>query len=396
MQGRPERLHSIDWVRGIVMILMALDHTRDYYGALLNPQDVTSASPALFFTRWITHFCAPTFVFLAGTSAWLYGSRGRSKAEISRFLLTRGLWLIVLEVTVVNFAWLNLFSFALVFWQVIAAIGIAMIALAVLIHLPRPALLLVAVALVAGHNVFDGWEPEPGRSADLWRFLETGAMQRFALVGVGDTQVLVVYPVLAWIGVMVLGYCLGPVTSLPRPARRRVLIGLGLALTLAFVVLRALNGYGDPTPWTQQATPLRTFLSFLNVQKYPPSLAFALMTLGPAILALGLLDREPGAVGRVCVVYGRVPLFYYVAHMLLIHESSRVVHWLRVGEPVSQLQAQFAFLGEPFTPFPDGFHGLSLFWVHVAWVSVVAALYPVCRWYAGVKARSDSVLLSYL
>ena len=394
--AREDRLHSIDWVRGIVMVLMALDHVRDWFGELRNPHDVANVTPALYLTRWITHFCAPTFVFLAGTSVHLYAARGRGKGEVSRYLVTRGSWLILLELTVVNFAWIGVFPSPLIFWQVIGVIGAAMVVLGALIHLPRPALLALGLLLVAGHNLLDPIEPAPGR-ADLWRFLHEGAMQSFGLVTFGEVHVLVVYPVLPWIGVMALGYGLGPVFLLPRPERSRALARSGTALVLAFLFLRGLNLYGDPTAWSSQSSPWRTMVSFLDCQKYPPSLAYLLMTLGPALVALGLLDREPGSFGRACIVFGRVPLFYYVVHLLLIHSSSMLVHRLRNGEAVSVLRAQLSFLPDSgFAPLPEGFEGLALGWVWAVWIAVVMALHPLCAWYARLKGRSRSPLLRYL
>jgi uncharacterized membrane protein len=392
MTTRGDRWHSIDWVRGIVMVLMALDHVRDYYGELRNPTDLETTTTALFFTRWITHLCAPTFVFLAGTSAWLYGSRGRSRKELSLFLLSRGLWLLVLELTLVNFSWINVLGTELLFFQVISAIAVSMIVLAGLVFLPLFAILAFGLVTVLGHNALDAVTLEDaGAYRTWWRFLHVGIQGDFGFEEVLGARVLVIYPIIPWIGVMALGYCIGPLSRLDRPRRRRVFLGLGVAVTLAFLVLRGIDAYGDPTPHDG------SFLSFLNCRKYPPSLAFLLMTLGPALALVGLLDVEPGRAGRALTVYGRVPLFYYVAHLFLAHDSSRVVYWLTLGEPVSVIRAQFSFLPDAgFAPLPEGFQGFALGWVYVAWIAIVLVLYPACAWYDRLKQRSRSRLLSYL
>jgi uncharacterized membrane protein len=280
----------------------------------LNPTGVPDTTVALFFTRWVTHFCAPVFVFLAGTAAWLYGSRGRSKAELSRFLWTRGLWLVFLDFTVVYLAWFGDFGLRVHFFQVIAAIGAALIALAGLVYLSTRAVAVLGLVILCGHNLFDGFV-----SAD------------FGSVG--------------WVWILLHE---GNITS----AAPFVSVGaLGLALTAAFFVLRGVDTYGDPGPWSAQDSPVMTALSFLNTQKYPPALLFALMTLGPSIALLGLLDREPGRLGRALIVFGRVPLFYYVLHIALIHASSALMYKLLYGQAFSAMRDGFAsFFGGPPVP----------------------------------------------
>ncbi len=391
MGERGERLYAIDWLRGIVMVLMALDHVRDYFGDIrLNPVDLATTTPELFFTRWITHFCAPVFVFLAGTSAWLYASRGRSRQELSRFLWTRGLWLIALEFTVVYLAWTSSFELRILFLQVIAAIGLAMVALAGLVFLSYRAIAVVGLALVLGHNLLDPLTPTDfGSLGWMWRILHEGSMGDFVFVPVGSVSIMVIYPILPWIGVMALGYAFGPLTRAERPERRATCLRLGLGLTLAFVLLRWTNLYGDPTPWVRQDSAAMTLVAFLNCQKYPPSLLYLLMTLGPSIALLAVLDREPRALGRALVVVGRVPLFYYVVHLVLIQLSSRVFYKLRYGEDYSTIVE--AFGGN----FPD-WYGHPLWVVYLAWILIVLALYPLCRWYMGVKRRGRSPMWSYL
>lgn len=398
---RAGRSVALDALRGLVIVLMVVDHARDYVTTLLAPEDLATTTPALFFTRWITHFCAPAFVFLAGTSAWLYGARGRTRAELSRFLATRGLWLVVLELTVVNFAWLH--GGTLVFWGVIAAIGVGMLALAALVHLPRPALVAVALALVLGQDVYAligaGLE---GRALDVWRFLHGGMLRpSFGLVRVGPFLVLAIYPVLVWVGVMALGYAIGPWTALPSEERRRRLVRAGLALIAAFLVVRGLDGPGNTRHWEVQSDPARSVMAFLACEKYPPSAAFLAMTLGPAALIYALLERRPGAPARWLATFGRVPLFFYVLHLFVLHVGARLLFLVRDGEAVSIMRSQFwwmhsAGLGnEGFRPLPEGFVGLPLPWVYVASAVVVGLLYRPCRWYGEFK-RGRGGLWSYL
>ncbi len=403
MAPKTDRLDAIDWLRGIVMVLMTLDHCRDYFGDFrVSPTDLATTTPALFFTRWVTHVCAPVFVFLAGTAAWLYGATERGagrpwRRRLSGFLVTRGLWLIVLEATVVYFAWTNSFSIGLWLLGVIAVIGIAMVALGALVHLPLPAVVGVGVVLTVGHNLLDPIVPQDlGSFAWLWIVAHEGSMRSQMPILLGDPgpALVVIYPCLPWIGVMALGYAFGPLCARPRDERRRTLLRLGSALTVAFALLRLANVYGNPTPWVPQGSALMTIASFLNCEKYPPSLLYLLMTLGPAIVLLALLDREPGAVGRVLVTFGRVPLFYYVIHLYLIHLSSRALYLVTHGEALSSVGTSLRTLtGQASWP---EWYGHDLPVVYIAWVLVVLALYPACTWYADVKRRSHSRLLSYL
>jgi uncharacterized membrane protein len=384
---RRTRLDSLDVVRGIVMVIMALDHVRDYFHAdalLYDPTDLTRTSPLLFFTRWITHLCAPAFVLLAGMGGYLYGARGRSRREVSRFLLTRGLWLVVVELTLVRFALFFNLDYSMMFVQVIWAIGWSMVVLAGLVFVPPRLVLAFAVLMIAGHNLLDGIGPAPFSS-----------LERGASFSVGDWiwSVLhvanppIIYPLVPWIGVMALGYALGPIARAEPARRRRTFLQLGLALTAGFAVLRALNGYGDPVAWQTQASPVYTALSFLNTSKYPPSLLYLLMTLGPTFVLLSLLDRPPGPMARFLSVYGRVPFFYYILHFYLIHLLA-VGAGALTGFPVRDFFT-IAFF------FPKGY-GFSLGMTYLVWIGVVLALYLPCRWFAGVKARRPQGWLSYL
>jgi uncharacterized membrane protein len=380
------RLDSIDLVRGLVMVFMALDHVRDHIhrGAFTHdPTDLSQVSAALFLTRWITHFCAPVFVFLAGTGAFLWGARGRTRAELSRYLLTRGLWLVVLELTVINWEWQMGIRFTSLIAQVIWALGWSMVVLSLLVRLPLTAIVAVGGMMIVGHNLFDGVRPQTlGALAPLWRILHVPGPIEYA----PGYSLLIMYPLVPWIGVMAVGYAFGAFYTRAAEERRGALLILGGLLTAAFVGLRALNVYGDPGPWSAQRDGLFSALSFLNCQKYPPSLLFLLMTLGPSLLLLGALERGIPALARPLVVFGRVPLFYYIVHLFVIDVLTVAFAVAQYGRRTPEVFAQ----GPP----ADYGHGLVV--VYAVWLGLVAALYPVCRWYAGVKARSKAGWLSYL
>ena len=372
--GGPARIVSIDVLRGLVMAVMALDHTRDFFGTGgFNPRDVME--PTLFLTRWVTHFCAPTFIFLAGLSAFLYG-RGRSTEELSRFLLIRGLWLILIDLTLIKFGWRFEVDFYRLSAGVIFVIGASMVALAALIWLPRWAIAGVSLIMIAGHNLFDGVRAEElGGASWAWHLLHEPG-----LVPLGHgVNLYVLYPLIPWIGVMAAGYLLGPVMQLEERTRQRVLFGLGAAVTLGFVVLRATNLYGDPAPWTPQQTLLSTVLSFLNCEKYPPSLLYLMMTLGPALMLLACFEHARGAFARLLATFGQVPFFYYVVHLYLIHALA--------------VATTFAMTGV-LTRTPT--IGLGLPGIYFVWLLVLVLLYPICRWFAELKERGSGWWWSYL
>jgi len=337
----------------------------------------------LYATRWITHFCAPTFVLLAGVSAFLQGARGRPTGELSRRLLTRGLWLVALELTVISFGW----SFAadFLFLQVIWAIGWAMVALAALVWLPRTAVLLGGLAIVAGHNLLDPLRPEDfGALAPLWLLLHEGGP--FSVAGV---QGFAAYPILPWIGVMAIGYGLGPLLLL-EPRRRDVaLVSVGVGAVLLFLALRGSGLYGDPNPWAAQATFGATTMDFLNTSKYPPSLLYAAMTLGPALFALPLLERLKGPPARGLLAFGSVPFFFYVLHVYLVHGLA-VLAGAASGRAAPSIKLLFT------DPSAVQGWGYSLPVVYGVWVLVLALLYPACAWFAAVKRRRRDWWLSYL
>jgi uncharacterized membrane protein len=379
------RLPGIDRLRGLVILLMALDHVRDFFNAdalRFDPVDLTQTYPLLFLTRFITHYCAPTFVLLAGVSAFLHGMKLDGRAALARFLVTRGAWLILLDAVVISPVWaVELGRFHLgTLW----AIGASMIALAGLIFLgPRVALVTGAFILLS-HNLLDPLHSARfGEWAPFWNLLHEPGSLPFGLPG------KVMYPVLPWAGVMALGYGLGPIFLDPAAGRARQLTRLGLAMILLFVLLRATNLYGDPHPWSAQNSSVMTALSMLNVTKYPPSLLYALVTLGPAFLLLPAMEQLGGAAGEVLAVFGRVPLFIYVLHLYVAHAAA-IALWLVEGFSVEQLRG-FGVHGVPL----DGL-GLSLGSTYAAWILIMAALYVPCRWFASLKERRRDWWLSYL
>jgi uncharacterized membrane protein len=402
------RLDSVDILRGLVMVVMALDHTRDFLTYLtFSPEDLTQSGLALWITRWLTHFCAPAFFFLAGTGAFLSYSRGKTKAQLARFLWTRGLWLVVVEYTVVGFGWtFNFFGFGGVIW----ALGWCMVINAAIVRLPMRWIATLGGAMVLGHNLLDGiHSADLGRFAWLWHILhENGYFPLPFKHPPVLTGVFILYPLVPWIGVMSLGFVFGNVLLRAPEARQRWMLRAGSAMTAAFVVLRVFNLYGNPAHvWAAgprfdatfhfQPTLAGTFMYLTDVEKYPPSLQFLLMTLGPALILMALFDKlriqGPGlvnAVGRFFVVYGRVPMFYYVLHLYVIHLLAYVVARL-TGQPAAWLiRAGFFTQSAP----PGYGHHLPL--IYLVWAIAVLILFYPCRWYMGVKQRRRDWWLSYL
>lgn len=370
-----KRIDSIDILRGIVMVVMALDHTRDFFMSLnYDPTDLTRASTLLFLTRFITHYCAPTFVFLAGTGAFLSLNRGKTKAQASAFLLSRGLWLVFLEFTLIHWGWGEG-----QFLQVIWAIGISMMVLGLLVFLPLPVVGAFGLILIFGHNLLDGVNivTMSAGEKNLWTFLHMQGMGH--ILGM---DVFIVYPLIPWIGVMATGYAFGKLFIIDAAKRKRVLIIMGTLSIVLFIVIRYLGIYGDPSAWAYQGNIHRTILSFINVTKYPPSLDYLLVTLGPGMLFLAWIEGRSNKLTDILVVYGRVPLFYYILHLYLIHLSAIVL-----GHIVT--------LPHSLLPGP-GPQGLSLGWVYVVWLSVVTILYFPCRWFMKYKRGHRQWWLSYL
>jgi len=368
------RMVSVDLVRGWVMILMALDHVRWFFNeAAFSPTDLEHTSAALFFTRWVTHFCAPAFIFLAGTSAFLSTRRGTSRAMLARHLLTRGLWLILLEMTVVHLAWSFSFDFEDLHLGVLWAIGWSMVAMAGLIYLPLPVLAVLGLGMITAHNLADGLSLDRFNTSDG------------SLSGIGWlVSVLhiphspISYPLIPWVGVMMAGYAFGPVLQMRGKSRLWIPMAAGATLLGAFLVLRATNAYGDPAPWSIQPNRLFSLLSFLNTWKYPPSLLYLLMTLGPTVLALAWSPRHPGPFARCLVTFGRVPLFFYLAHLYLIHGLVLLVAYGQDRDIAAYLTS--------FGHFPEDW-GFGLPVVYGIWLGVVLLLYPPCAKFAGIKAR---------
>ncbi len=385
------RIESVDVLRGIIMIIMALDHVRDYFAYPgVNPTDLATTTVPLFFSRWITHFCAPVFFLLTGTGSYL-SLRRKSKKQLSWFLLTRGLWLIFLELVVLRcLAWQFNFDYRLTILVVIWALGWAMIVLSALCWLPDWAVIAFGVIMIAGHNLFDAVRLQSlGAWAPLWSILHSPNV----VYASPRHVIFVAYPLIPWVGVTAVGYGLGKIFSWPPERRRKLLLQLGAGLTLAFIVLRAVNIYGDPFRWTAQRSPVLTFVSFLDTTKYPPSLLFLLMTLGPALLLLRAVDSGTPGFLRPALIVGKVPLFYYGMHVVFIHILAVIVCYVRYR----QVHWMFESPGPaqyPVTP-PPGW-GFTLPIIYLIWAGIVLAIYPLCRWFAALKQRRSDPWLSYL
>lgn len=392
---RGYRLGSIDVLRGLVIVIMALDHVRDNFlaGATQDPMTDPNVTAAVFFTRWITHFCAPVFVLLAGVSAGLMASR-RSRADLCRFLLTRGLWLIAVECAVVSTSATfaprgipELGGATLIILQTIWAIGGSMVALSAAQWLGRRTCLILGLVIICSHNLLDPFWPASAlldqKTWPLWVLLHSQMSFQ-----AGPFMVLAAYPLVPWIGVMLTGFGASPVFELPEHRRTKWLLRGGVAMIAAFVLVRTLDVYGDPNGWQlQPGGAVATFLDFLNTTKYPPSLDFLLMTWGPAAVFCALAERLPVGISRVLKTYGRVPFAFYVPHFYLIHILSIGLGLLQ-GFALARMSTLFFF-------YPQGY-GLGLPGVYAVWLLVVVVLYPFCYWVAGVKARRRDWWLSYL
>ncbi len=383
------RINSIDLLRGLIMIIMALDHTRDFFHIEAftgDPTNMQTTTPFLFFTRWITHFCAPVFIFLAGTSAYLQSLR-KSKAELSGFLVKRGLWLILVEVFIMSLGISFDIYFSNIFLQTIWAIGISMVILGAAIWMPYAAIFIIGTLIVFGHNLLDYYEAGKQQFGVIYSILHRTA---FYPIGEGRT-VGFLYPFLPWTGLMMLGYCLGRLFMDDEGKRKKRLLSLGLLIIGLFIVLRAFDIYGDPFKWSEQKNVLFTFMSFLNTTKYPPSLLYLCMTIGPALVFLALAKGN-SRLAKIITVYGRVPFLYYVLHFYLIHLVSSLL-FLSRGHSFAE-----GWNGIPGFPFKFVFpgEGYSLGIVYLVWILIVAALYPVCKWFGEYKRKNKQWWLSYL
>jgi uncharacterized membrane protein len=399
-EARPPRLACVDLLRGVVMVLMALDHTRDFFtGLRFSPEDLAHTSGPLFFTRFVTHFCAPVFFLLAGTGGYLSLSEGKSVAQISRFFWTRGFWLVFLDLTVIAYGW----TYVLPFWSsdVLWALGWSMVAMAFLVRLPLRWIAGLGTAILLTHNLLDLVNPAAfGRFAGLWLILHGHGgfwIER------GKSAFLVGFSLIPWVGVMAVGYALGAL--LRRRHRRKLIFGIGAVLTIAFLFLRIFHMYGNSQlslqpgggdavgPWRVQATLTLTLVSFFDTLKFPPSLQFLLMTLGPSLMALAWFEKvntERG-LAKVLVVFGRVPLFYYVLQLYVIHTLA-----VYVGLICGQKVAWLLYGGFMFHLPPAGY-GHSLPFIYAMWLAVVLLLYPLCKWFAEFKRQhTDTWWLRYL
>ncbi|HTL08875.1 MAG TPA: heparan-alpha-glucosaminide N-acetyltransferase domain-containing protein [Chitinophagaceae bacterium] len=379
-----ERITSIDLLRAVVMIIMALDHVRAYFhrdAFLYSPTDLGKTNLLLFFTRFITHYCAPVFVLLAGIAAYLHG-RKRSKAQLSFYLLTRGGWLLLAELFIVTLGWSFNLAYPFFNLQVIWAIGISMIFLSVLVYMPRTYLFIISLLLIAMHNLLDTVHV-PGHSfmAVVWSLLHEPA--DFVL---GRFSVFIHYPVLPWIGIIALGYCMGYLYDAPIPARQRkkILLITGTAAIMLFILLRAFNIYGDASRWTLQKNNSFTILSFLNLTKYPPSFLYILATLGPAMICLAAIEKPLNAITGKIIVFGRVPFFFYILHLYAIHLLAWVAAQITgysgsamiLTERVNRVQALKGY-------------GFSLATVYLVWIGLIVLLYPLCKWFSNYKKANQ-------
>jgi len=395
MQIKTNRIQSIDLLRGLVMVIMALDHVRDYtyHGYLfIDATNLDTTTPLLFFTRWITHFCAPVFVFLAGTSAFLYGQNKSSKKQLSKFLFTRGIWLIFIELTVVNLAWTFDVSLSLHIFQVIWAIGICMLFLSALIYLPKKLLIFIGLLLIAGHNSLDSILFQGNDvSSILWYFAHQSSA---AVFNQGQTMLFIAYPILPWLGLMILGYCFGTIykSGFNPQVRKKWLLYLGLSSIILFIVIRYINVYGDLLPWAVQKNNLYTFLSFINTTKYPPSLVYILMTIGPSLLFLRAIEGIKNKLTDSLVVIGRVPFFYYIIHLYIIHVIGII------GLMIQGIDwKEFILTPQRFNSGYLSAYGFDLWVTYAVWIVVVLLLYPICKRYMIYKANNkDKWWLSYL
>ena len=389
---RKNRIESIDFLRGLVMIIMALDHVRDYFffGSFTsNPSDLTTTTPLLFYTRIITHYCAPVFVLLTGTSAYLYGAK-KNKRDLSKFLFTRGIWLIFLEIFVNNFVWYFDPSYSLIVLQVIWAIGFGMLFLSGIIYLSNRIISIIGLAIICLHNLFDVFVFE-GQSLDaiVWYFLH-----QQALIEISDqTSLIFGYPIIPWIGLMAIGYILGSLyTDYQAKERTALLMKYGLYAIGAFLILRLTNFYGEPNPFIIQDSITYSIMSFFNTTKYPPSLLYILMTIGPSLLLLSAIEKYKNIVTDFFVVFGRVPLFYYFIHILIIHLIAIILL------VVSNKDYSIMLNMTPFLQNQDQFieYGHPLWVVYVIWLTVILTLYPLCYKYMKYKSNSKKWWLSYL
>ncbi len=388
-----KRIASIDLLRGLIMIIMALDHSRDFFhinGLTGDPLDPATTTPVLYFTRWITHFCAPTFVFLSGLSAWLQGQR-KTKKDLSRFLISRGAWLIFIDLTVMSLGLTADIHFGLFVLETLWSIGASMIILGLVVRLPFNIILALGLIIFFGHNLLDFAEASRAGNIPVWWKLlhQPGIVPLW-----GNHSLFIFYPFLSWTGLMLLGYCCGKLFTDMEPQRRKkTLLWLGCIAIVFFVGLRAANIYGNPIPWSHQKNTMATFFSFMNVQKYPPSLLFLCATIGPVLIFLAMVKTTGSKLSKIISVYGRVPFFYFIVHFYILHIATSVAYLSR-GHSVAE--GMKGFPGLPFKFAIPG-QGYNLLTVYAIWIAIVIIMYPLCKWYDNYKTmHKEKWWLSYL
>jgi len=391
--SQTQRITSLDLLRGTVMLIMALDHVRMYFALgtwYSEPTNLATTTPLLFFTRWITHFCAPVFVFLTGTSAFLYGSNKAKISQLSWYLFTRGIWILIAELTIINFAWTFDVTFSFRILQVIWAIGASLILLSVLVFLPIKMIFVVGIILVFGHNLLDPITVNGTSFRDLvWYALHQPNAFRL-----GDTTISLFYPILPWLGLMALGYVFGTfyTKDFDEQRRRRWLVLIGLGAVALFLALRGLNLYGEPDSWSTQDTSLFTVMAFLNTSKYPPSLHFLLMTIGPALIFLALSERMQPRTTNPIVVFGRVPFFFYILHLYFIHAFAMLALVFAGHDWMEYILTARAIASGTLSSF-----GLRIEAVYIVWILLIMLLYPLCIAYQRYKGNNPAKWwLSYL
>lgn len=387
-----QRIASIDLMRGIVMIIMALDHTREFFHAdaqVFSPTDLSQTTTVLFFTRWITHFCAPTFVFLSGISAGISRKR-KSNKELSWFLFTRGLWLVILEATVIRFGFTFNLYYDVTFFQVIYTLGASMMVLSLLVFLPQKVVLIIGLALIFGHDALNLIRLTPQDSGYVpWTLL-----QQPGFISIdGSHGIFVIYPLIPWLGIMLAGYGVARLyTDVSAEKRKKILLYSGLITIALFMVIRFANIHGPLDAWSVQKNSWFTFLSFINCTKYPVTLLFTLMILGPVLVILLVAEKAKGWFAEKATVIGRVPLFYFIIHFYILHVAALVIHLIVSGKSISEIDFH---LSAGLGGIAPGV-GYSLIWTYVAWITLIIVMYPICKWYNNYKSRHTHWWLSYL
>lgn len=386
-----KRISSIDATRGLVMVIMALDHVRDFIhktSMIQNPLDLQTTTTLLFFSRWVTHICAPTFVFLSGVSAYISFTRQNNMQLSKRFLFTRGLWLVFLELTFVSFAlWYDI-QFRLLLFEVIFAIGFSFIILSFLLKLPSQVICLMGIIIVFSHNLLQGISfPDNKISIIISSLLFRPNMIQIS----NGLAFYSAYPVIPWLGILLTGFGCGELFYLPESVRKRLFLNIGLPVLMLFVIIRFINNYGDPSKWSSQESGIFTFLSFINLTKYPPSLLFTLMFIGTTFLILYFFEGLRNRFIEILEVFGRVPLFYFIIHLYIIHTLMFIILYIQ-GYNSSDFVFGIFKNGRPETG-----GGVGLLWIYLIWIGIVAILYPICNWYGKYKAgHSDKIILRYL